>query len=159
MRDEWWRDNDQLLAALHQALRAADEVPPEFVAAGKAVYTWHTIDAELADLTYDSSRDQPVPARSARTVTESAEIASLLALTFTASDLTIELEISGDALLGQIVPPCPGQVELHLAGGRAGVTPIDDVGCFLVRPIPAAAFRLLCRPDTGRGVLTTWITV
>ena len=33
----------------------AEAVPPEFVEAGKNAFAWHNIDAELAQLTYDSS--------------------------------------------------------------------------------------------------------
>ncbi|HEX5496683.1 MAG TPA: hypothetical protein VFX70_19150 [Mycobacteriales bacterium] len=156
MTGEWWRDDDRLLDALAGALRAADVVPRSFVEAGKATYAWHNVDAELAALTYDSSRDQPAQSQRSPAGTESA---SLLALTFTASQLTIELELNGDALLGQLVPPQSGEVELHVARGLVSTTPIDDVGYFLIRPIPAAPFRLHCRTDSGPSALTNWITL
>lgn len=160
MTGDWWRDDDRLLDALAGALRVADSVPRGVVESGKATYAWRDIDAELAALTYDSSRDQPE--RSQRS-TAGAESAALLALTFTASELTIELEIYGNALLGQLVPPQPGEAELHVARGGAdatvSVTTIDDVGYFLIRPIPAAPFRLHCRTASGRAVLTNWITL
>ena len=54
---ESWADDDQLFAALKEAMRAARAVPPEFVEAGKSAYAWRNIDAELASLTYDSTRD------------------------------------------------------------------------------------------------------
>ncbi len=61
MPDTW--DDEQLLAALKESLRARQAVPPEFVEAAKNAYAWHNIDAELAQLTYDSIRDQDaVPA-------------------------------------------------------------------------------------------------
>ncbi len=53
---ESWND-EALLAALRQALAARQAVPPEFVEAGKSAFAWHNIDAELAQLTYDSARD------------------------------------------------------------------------------------------------------
>jgi len=52
------RDDEELLAALGEAIRAREEVPEWFVETGKNAYAWHNIDAELAQLTYDSSRDQ-----------------------------------------------------------------------------------------------------
>ena len=51
---EGW-DDEALLAALRQALRARQAVPAEFVEAAKNAFAWHNIDAELAQLTYDSS--------------------------------------------------------------------------------------------------------
>ena len=48
------RDDDELLAALGEAIRAREEVPEWFVETGKNAYAWHNIDAELAQLTYDS---------------------------------------------------------------------------------------------------------
>lgn len=154
MMSEWWRDDDQLLAALGRALREAEPVPRRIVEAGKAAYLWRDIDAELAALTYDSSHERAPGYALTRT-----ESASLLALTFTASELTIELEINGDTLIGQIVPPQPGLVETRTAAGLIGTTPIDDVGCFLIRPVPAAPFRLCCRTRSGHSALTNWITV
>ncbi len=56
MRDGW--DDEQLLGALREAMRAREEVPPGVVEAAKGAYAWHNIDAELAQLTYDSSRDE-----------------------------------------------------------------------------------------------------
>jgi hypothetical protein len=54
MRSE--REDEDLLAALRAAAKARAEVPPEHVTAVKDVYAWHTVDAELARLTFDSSR-------------------------------------------------------------------------------------------------------
>ncbi len=49
-------DDETLFTALRQAIRSRQAVPPEFVAAAKNAFTWHDIDAELAQLTYDSSQ-------------------------------------------------------------------------------------------------------
>ena len=56
MLESW--DDEQLLAALRESIRARQAVPDEFVEMGKSAYTWHNIDAELAQLTYDSGREQ-----------------------------------------------------------------------------------------------------
>src|SRR5258708_12398028 len=47
--DAW--DDEELLAALRQAHRARQAVPPEFVEAAKSAFAWHDIAAELAQLT------------------------------------------------------------------------------------------------------------
>ena len=72
-------DDEEVLAALQQALRAQRAVPPEFIEAGKNAFAWHNIDAELAQLTYDSSRDAEYE------LSMRAEDASIRALTFTLS--------------------------------------------------------------------------
>ena len=44
-------DDDRLLAALGQALKAREAVPSWFIETGKNAFAWHNIDAELAQLT------------------------------------------------------------------------------------------------------------
>jgi hypothetical protein len=36
---------------------------------------------------------------------------------------------------------------------------VDDIGRFLVQPLPAGLFRLRCRTATGIETLTGWITL
>ena len=149
-----WNDDDRLLAELDRALREAREVPRDFVQAGKGAWAWRGIDAELAALTYDSALD----AERAPALTR-AEPAPLRALTFASAQLVIELEVTDDALLGQVVPPQPGEVEVHLADGRILAAGIDEVGGFAIRPVPSRSFRLRCRTESGASVLTDWIAL
>ena len=53
MSQRWWKDDDQLLAALGAALRSERTVPAGFISMGKAAFSRRGIDAELAALTYD----------------------------------------------------------------------------------------------------------
>jgi hypothetical protein len=148
------RDDDELLEALGEALRAREQVPEWFVETGKNAYAWHNIDAELAQLTYDSDSDRD---RDLVTAVRS-ETASIRALTFTSARLSIELEVGEGSLLGQIIPPRAGTVETHT---RAGVTtsPVDEIGSFAVEPIPASPFRLRFRTTDDLDVLTGWIAL
>jgi hypothetical protein len=149
---EIW-DDEQLLAVLRESLDAREAVPPEFVELGKNAFAWHNIDTELAQLTYDSTREQ-LAATSTR-----AETASIRALTFTSAQLTIELEVNEDSMLGQIVPAQDGTIEIEGRDGAVAAIPVDEVGCFLIRPIPDSPFRLHCRTEDGSDVLTGWITL
>jgi hypothetical protein len=151
MRDIW--DDEQLLAALREALGADEAVPPEFIELGKNAYAWHNIDAELAQLTYDSSHE-PDRALSLR-----AEAASIRALTFTSAHLTIELEVSEDSVLGQVIPAQPGMIEIQGREGTTASTEADEVGCFLIRPIPDSPFRLRFRTADDTDILTGSITL
>jgi hypothetical protein len=152
---QWWDDDEELLATLGEALRAADEVPPRFVEAGKAAYAWHNVDAELAALTFDSANDAPERVL-ALTRTE---MAPLRALTFASPRLSIHLEVTRDALHGQVVPEQAGEIELRPASGAPATIAVDEVGWFVIRPAPSGAFRLRCRTATGATVLTDWITL
>jgi hypothetical protein len=149
--DSW--DDDRLLAALKEALREKGAVPPEFVEAGKNAYAWRNIDAELAQLTYDSTRDRDL-APSMR-----SETASIRALTFTSEHLIIELEVSGESLLGQLIPAREGTVEIQGHRGVVASVAVDRLGWFPIHPIPSSPFRLQFRAPDGTDVLTGWITL
>jgi hypothetical protein len=173
----WSDDDDLLVATLKRALRPAASIPESFVAAGKAAFAWRTIDAELAALTYDSAQQSDKPLDPADVDDQlvgasRADSAPLRALTFASAELTIEVEVTHDALFGQLVPPQPGRVDVCVANGAAnGVAdgeaitdvPIDEVGCFIIRPVPSGSFRLRCHtdpagPSAGATVLTGWMT-
>jgi hypothetical protein len=146
--------DEQLLAALGEALRARQEVPEWFIETGKNAYAWHNIDAELAHLTYDSDSDAGRGLASA----VRSEAASIRALTFTSARLSIELEVAESSLLGQIIPPRAGTLEVHTTAGVTS-SPVDEIGCFVVDPIPSSPFRLRCRTEDGADVLTGWVTL
>jgi hypothetical protein len=148
---EGW-DDEELLAALKQALGDRRAVPPELVEAGKNAFAWHNIDAELAQLTYDSTRGAD------HVASTRAEPAAVRALTFTSPRLTIELEVTGDSLLGEVIPPQAAAIEVQARTGAGRAVHTDEVGSFTIRPIPRSPFRLRCRA-AGIDVLTSWITL
>jgi hypothetical protein len=150
--------DEQLLAALHQANEARRSVPPEFVRAAKDAFAWHNIDAELAQLTYDSvAADATARTR--------AEDASIRALTFSSPRLTIELEVTAESLLGQVIPTqvatieVQTQADLGAARTPGPVVSSDEIGCFSIQPVPQGPFRLRCQAPGGIDVRTGWITL
>ena len=146
--DSW--NDDRLLAALGDAIRARQAVPDTVVELGKGAYAWRHIDAELAQLTYDSRTD--------RTAVRS-EMAFIRALGFTSAHLSIEVEVTEDCLLGQVTPPRAGTLEAQTTAGASTETTVDEIGCFAVDPIPASPFRLRFRAADGTDVLTGWVTL
>ena len=148
MTDGW--DDEELLGMLEQALSRRAEVPPEIVAAAKSAYTWRTIDVELAQLTYDSTCHY-APMR--------AEAASIRALTFASAHLSIELEVMDDSLFGKVVPAQAASVEVYASTDPETAIPTDEIGCFVIRPIPRSPFRLRCRAAAKIDVLTGWLTL
>ncbi|WP_185949355.1 hypothetical protein [Microbispora sp. KK1-11] len=150
----WRDDDDRLLEELGHAVREA-RVPESFVRAGKAAFAWRTVDAELAELQLDSVlparepaglRDEPRPDGSGPRV-----------LSFAAGELSIEAEIHPDAVRGQLVPAQPGAVLVRDDDGPVREVPVDEVGWFVIEPVPARRFRLHVRTSAGASVITGWI--
>jgi hypothetical protein len=146
-------DDGPLLAALRAAIEARAAVPAAFVEAGRNTYAWHNIDTELASLSYDSLQDagQAAALRS--------EDASVRALTFQSARFSIEVEITEDALFGQLIPPQPGAAEIQTRSGPTVTAPIDDAGCFSFERRPAGPFRLRCRTEAQADVRTGWVAI
>lgn len=144
-------DDDQLLTALKDALSARDAVPDEFIEAAKNAFAWHNIDAELAQLTYDSTSGLASAAMATR-----ADTAAIRELTFTSARLTIELEVAEDSLLGQIIPAQVATIDIQSRAGSTQAVSSDEVGFFSVEPIPPGPFRLRCQA-AGIDVVTAWV--
>ena len=151
-RDEELAD-EELLAELRDAISARRAVPPEFVEAAKNAFMWRNIDAELAQLTYDSTHGSELAAATR------SEAATIRALTFTSSRLTIEVEVTDDSVLGQIVPAQLATIEVQAQSGPRSVITTDEIGCFSIQPIPAGPFRLRCQTGAGTDILTGLITL
>jgi hypothetical protein len=142
--------DEELLAALREAIAARSDVPPDFVEAAQNAFAWHNIDYELAQLTFDSSQ---------YAVATRAETASIRALTFKSAHLTIELEILDSSLVGQLIPSHDQPVEIQTTAGATTYATIDEYGCFQITPMPQDQFRLHCRTADGSEVITGWITL
>lgn len=149
MTGNWARDDEHLFAELEDAMRnSPGEVPKWFMETGKGAYAWRTIDAELAEMTLDShamGTDILAGARS--------EMAAPRTLTFEAPSVTIELEITDDALRGQLVPPQSGELVLRWDNNVVRYA-VDDVGWFVIQPVPTGPFRLQVQSATGVNALT-----
>jgi hypothetical protein len=145
-------NDDGLVAELREAVRAAGEVPERFLDAGRAAFAWRIADAELARLTRDSATE-PVGA-----ATRAAEPTTVRSVSFVARELSIEVDLTDDALRGQVVPPQPGEVDLRRSDGSIRTVPVDEVGWFVIRPVPHMMFRLHVRTADGVTVITQWLT-
>jgi len=144
-----WLQNDSLLRALDDAVRTPDPTPPAVLEAARAVYTWRTVDAELAELVHDSDAETPALAGLR------AEEAELRTLSFAAPGVTVELGVSPTALLGLLEPPGPVEVTVRLDGGETTTVPVDEDGCFRIAPPPAGLFSLGWENAGGRRVVTS----
>jgi hypothetical protein len=73
--------------------------------------------------------------------------------------LTIELEVTPDSVVGQVIPAQSAAVTVQPRSGAETVVSSDEIGLFSIRPIPPGPFRLYCRTDAGLDVLTGWIAL
>jgi hypothetical protein len=141
--------DDELLAALGEALREVDAVPPRVTATGRGLFSLYTLDAELAEL---SAQDKELAGvRSAPSTARE--------LDFTTGELTIHVELTGRQLSGQVVPPQPGEIDLQTADGPPQRVDVDELGWFTVVPAPQEEFRLLFLASGGARALTGWIAI
>jgi hypothetical protein len=147
-----WEDDHDLLAALHQAIKARSQLPPEIIEAARNAYTWHTIDAELAEIVLDSGREPQAVAGNR------SESASIRTLTFTSPHLTIEAEVTENSLIGQVIPPREGTMQVQTSDGATITARVDEIGCFLVEQVPPGPFRLHFK-NHGINVVTDLITL
>lgn len=150
-----WIDDDQLLAALADAVHSAREVPPGFVEAGVAVPDTTDLDVEFAELLRDSSTHGGAPALA---VTR-AEAPLSRTLTFVAARLRIEIEVSGGTVRGQLVPPDAGELELQSTRVDLRRVDVDEVGWFVVEPVPVGSCRFRCSLPGGISVVTEWFVL
>lgn len=150
---------EELLAELREAGRL-DPVPQEALAAAKVGFVWRTIDAELAELTYDSLlEDQPLAGVRG---TPASDAARFLSFASELAQLTVEIEAVTEGgrrrLVGQLVPPQPGEIEVRHAAGSVTVE-ADELGRFSAGDLAPGPVSLRCRGASGADVATDWVLV
>ena len=149
-------EESRLLSALKAAVEQHDPVPPAVEQAARESFTWRTIDAELADLAYDSLLDD----------TRLAGVRSGDAprtLTFEGPAFAVELEVTvaGDRrrLLGQLVPPAGADIEVRHSGEPLRVD-ADRMGRFAA-DVESGLVSLRCQLHGREGapLETAWVLV
>ena len=138
-------DLDQLEQDLRVAAALVDPVPSRLVEGAITAYAWRTVDADLAELVFDSLSESAVA------VVRGGDQPRLV--TFRVGDLTVELELSGDRLVGRVEPAFSSVVVQQ--GARRVTVPADALGRF-ASDVVRGPLRLHIR--TGqRTVVTDWI--
>ena len=142
----------EILEILGRALEHSDPVPIYVTEAGKSAFTWLTIDAELAELVFDSARDELVGVRS--------ETLAERQLTFQSPNVEIEIMLVGDTrhLVGQLVPAQEADVTLitELESTNAKT---DQLGRFDFTGVESGRIRLQVRTAGGPSITTQWFDV
>jgi len=147
--------DERMVEELRELARVADPVPPEVVFAAKGSLAWRRVDAELAELSFDSSIDEDLLSSGVRGDD------GVRMVSFEAPSLTVEVEItsSGDGrrLVGQLVPPQEAELELRSAGGSVAAA-TDELGRFSITTGAAGPASLRCRLGSGGSFVETgWV--
>jgi hypothetical protein len=146
-----WTD-DELLQELRAALQE-EPVAESVIRAAQAAFTWRTVDAELEMLSLDTSDELAAGA-----LVRGDGPGEQRTFAFRGERLSVEIEIDGAGIVGQLTPPQPGQVTLVTAEGPQATVEADDVGCFIFAPPAPGPVRLACRLGAGHFA-TEWVTV
>jgi hypothetical protein len=115
-----WTDDGGLAEDLAQALAQERDVPLHHRRAAYGAFAWRTVDEELLALTHDSALQETAAVRGA----EDART-----LTFEGGGLSLELEVDGDHLMGQLLVS-EGEVTLERADGESRTARTDASGFF-----------------------------
>jgi hypothetical protein len=152
---------EQLLAELRELGRALDPVPDHVLFAARGSLAWRRLDAELAELSFDSLVDGDLSLAGVRSGGDSVRMVS-----FDGPDLTVEVEVAGlgdrRRLVGQLVPPQVATVELRSASQHdqtAQDTRADTLGRFSLDLVAAGPTSLRCSLESGRTVETGWVVI
>ncbi|MFI9599993.1 hypothetical protein ACIHCX_08940 [Streptomyces sp. NPDC052043] len=146
-------DEEELTARLleeelRQAAAVLDPVPDELRQLAVEAFALRQLDARIAELTFDSLTDA-IPVRGAMDTPRM--------LTFQAGELTVDVEVTGDGLMGQVLPPQPARIEVLAGPRRPGpVLTADELGRFTGDTPPAGPFALRLSAGT-EVVVTEWL--
>ena len=151
-------DYADLEEELRRAVAQVDSVPPALIEAAVGAFAWRTIDADLAELVFDSlvDHDEAALVRGTR---------HGRMLSFRASTLTIDVEVTseGDSrmLLGQLVPPRSATVDIR-QGDSVITIEADELGRFRAGPLRAGPTSLRCRVGgvtLQPSIATDWVAM
>lgn len=145
-----WSDDDELMAALAEAVAEADAVTDRRREMARAAFTWRSVDAELMELLHDSALDAGAAVRGA------GDPGRLLS--FGRDGLSLEVEVGAGELAGQVLPAQAATVTLQHAGAEDRTVAADGAGFFRFEGVESGSVRLVV--TTSEHTLTTsWVTI
>ena len=146
-----WDDlsDDQLLAALAEAVAETDLVTDRQREAARAAFTWRTVDAELAELLHDSALES--------SGVRGADDAPRT-LSFASGGLTLEVEVDGDVVMGQVVGASARSVVMQRSIADDQPLDVDPAGFFRIEGVGPGPLRFVVQ--AGDWTLTSpWVAI
>ena len=140
--------DEELEIQLREALY--DPVPDDVIRISEGLFTWRTIDAELAELEL-SDADASVGVRGENTTT----------FTFTFEDQVIEVEFDTDTrqLVVDLGGTWASTIRLVTPAGASEAGEIDEAGVARFADPPTGPIQLIITRDGGDTVKTRWVTL
>lgn len=146
------REDEMLIAGLRQGLSDSDPVPSDVTSFAKVAFAWRDIDAELAELEFDSiTEDSPTGVRSSAT-------ARMISFQAGQWMLDIEYDESSGRLMGAISPTAEYSVELHTSGASFTTTS-DESGRFEADGVSPGPVSLILYFAGGEVIKTQWVVL
>jgi hypothetical protein len=146
------KEDGEILARLREGLWQSDPVPSDVTDFAKAAFSWRNIDAELAELDFDSiDEDLPSGVRSSTT-------ARMVSFQVGKWMLDVEYNETSRRLMGHISPESPYTVELHTAGALFSVES-DEVGRFEAEGIAPGPVSMVLHFRDGEVIKTQWVVL
>ncbi|MEN3358956.1 MAG: hypothetical protein V7637_2938 [Mycobacteriales bacterium] len=148
-----WDSDDALLAELHGATHRPGPPADAIRRAGHAAFRFRTAGTGrvIAGLTYDSALDGAGAVRG-------DEPGGRRALTFTAAEMSVEVELADGRVIGQLIPPVAAEVQLLTVTGSAGESTADSLGCFVLPRPGSGPARFKCVVG-DQVVYTDWVSI
>ncbi len=147
-------DDEQLVAELGAAVAEEAAVSDRRRAAARAAFTWRSVDAELAELLHDSALDAGAAVRSGGDAPRT--------LTFARGAVTLEIEIDGGTLLGEVLDDDagagPATVVLQRPDADDRSTEADASGFFRFEGVEPGPVRFVLSRG-GWSITTAWATL
>jgi hypothetical protein len=136
--------DDELLAELAAALGPRLEPPPDVLNASREIFTWRTVDEELAALTFDSLVESGG-------TTRSGDGSRFLVFEGVGRRMEAEIDVSNRIrrLIGQFTPAGVDTVRVLTRAGES-IASVDEWGRFTM-PLPTLSERVLLRWTTEDG--------
>jgi len=133
---------------LARAMAQVTEVPDHRREAARAAFSWRTIDEELLALTHDSLELADAAVRGALDVRT---------LGFESDGLSLELEVDGDRVFGQVLDAQVAEVVVESVEDGSQTVAVDPSGVFSVL-VPTGPVRIsVVVDDVARR--TPWIVL
>lgn len=160
MSEQDWESlgDDELMALLGDAVAEDAAVSDRRREAARAAFTWRSVDDELAELLHDSALDAGAAVRSTAGPAPRS-------LAFGRTGLTLEIEVDGGQLLGEVVAEgqaAEGQalarVTLQRPGAPDQSATADTAGFFRFADVGAGAVRFVVERG-GWSLTTPWVTL
>ncbi|WP_182378832.1 hypothetical protein [Nocardioides sp. WS12] len=147
--------DDELMAELASAVaEPAPEVLERRRAAAQAAFTWRTVDAELAELLHDSALEAGAAVRSGSEGPRS--------LAFGRSGRTLEIEVDGDQVLGEVITDGEAsertKVTLRRPDGQDVTVEADASGFVRFSGVASGLARFVVE-RAGWSLTTPWVTI